>query len=138
MNAHSRNVQGARLDLGLGPLELRVMDVLWVRGGWLTVQDVCDEVNRKSPRQLAYSTIKTVLCHLTEKHYAKKRALGRAHEYMARATRTQAERAAVSDFVAPLVTDGRGLIAHLVDEIAVSESALEELERLIEEKRRTR
>lgn len=138
MNAQSRNAQRGRLDLGLGPLELRAMDVLWTHGGWLTVQEVCDEVNRKSPRQLAYSTIKTVLCHLTEKRYAKKRALGRAHEYMARTTRSDAERAALSDFVAPLVSDTRGLIAHLVDEIAVSDSALDELERLIEEKRRTR
>lgn len=138
MNVRNRDVKGGRLDIGLGPLEVRAMDVLWIRGGWLTVQEVCDEVNRKSPRTLAYSTIKTVLCHLTEKQYAKKRALGRAHEYMACRSRAEAERAAVSDFVAPLVTDGRGLIAHLVDKIAVSEDALDELERLIEEKRRSR
>lgn len=138
MNAQPRNAGQGRLDIGLGPLELRVMDVLWVRDGWLTVQEVCDEVNRKSPRTLAYSTIKTVLCHLTEKRYAKKRALGRAHEYMARKSRADAERAAVSDFVAPLVSDGRGLIAHLVDQIALSEDALDQIERLIEEKRRAR
>ena len=126
----------APLNLGLGPLEARIMDVMWSETGWLRVQDVCDAVNWKAPRQLAYSTIKTVLCILTEKRYLKKRTLGRAHEYMARSTRAQAERAAVAQFIRPIVNGRPSLIAHLVDEIAVSESALAELERLIDEKAR--
>lgn len=136
MNAQKPDGKGGRIDLGLGPLELRVMDVLWQRETWLTVQDVCGEVNRKSPRVLAYSTIKTVLCHLTEKRYAKKRTLGRAHEYTARKTRTQAERAAIADFIAPLMSGTQSLVAHLVDEIAESGTGLAQLERLIEERRR--
>lgn len=134
----SKNSGGSgRLDLGLGPLEARIMDVLWDEPRWRTVQEVCDTLNASATRPLSYSTIKTVLCNLTGKRYLKKRVVGRAYEYVARFTRAEAERAVVAEFVRPMVS-GRSpsLIANLVDEIAVSEDALVELERLIDERRK--
>lgn len=130
------SVAEGRLDLGLGPLETRIMDVLWDEPEWSTVQDVCDALNHGATRQLSYSTIKTVMHNLTEKRYLKKRVVGRAHEYTPRSTRSDAERAAVAQFIRPMVAGRSSLIAHLVDEMAVSETALAQLDRLIDERLR--
>lgn len=132
----NKNLVETTLDLGLGPLEARIMDVLWNETGWVRVQDVCDALNRNSSRKLAYSTVKTVLCILTEKRYLKKRMLGRAHEYIARSTRAQVEQAAVAQFIRPIVRGRPSLIAHLVGELAASDVAFMELERLIDERLR--
>lgn len=134
----TNGVAEGRLDLGLGPLEARIMDILWEAPGWATVQDVRDALNHGTARQLSYSTIKTVMHNLTEKRYLKKRVIGRAHEYTARSTRTDAERAAVAQFIRPMVAGRSSLIAHLVDELAVSETALAELDQLIDERLRKR
>lgn len=107
------------------------MDVLWDCPGWLTVQEVRDALNRAASRRLAYSTVKTVLCHLNEKRFAKKRIPGRAHVYKARLTRVQAERAAVEGFLAPLASRSHAVVAHLLQTIDVSDDDLTYLEELL-------
>jgi len=126
-----------RVDLGLGPLQSRVMDVLWSRGSWITVQGAREALNQNGTRQLAYSTIKTVLCILTERGFAKKRQRGRAYEYLAHRTRADFENAAIVQFIRPLA--GRmALIVKLVEEVAVSNGDFAQIERVLAEKRRQR
>ncbi|MFG6201762.1 BlaI/MecI/CopY family transcriptional regulator [Nonomuraea sp. JJY05] len=50
----------------LGDLERRIMDVLWDSEPWLTVREV---VTRLSDRDLAYTTVMTVMNRLTGKDF---------------------------------------------------------------------
>lgn len=119
--------------LALGPLEQRVMAVLWDhQAEWLVVSDVLAGVRRT---QLSYSAVKTVLGNLVEKGHVRKRARGRANEFTAAQTRENFERAMLGDVVAPLLRQYRNpLLAHIVDGLE-SDSEIAELERLLAQKR---
>ena len=122
--------------LALGPLEQRVIAVLWKhQPEWLAVSDVLAEMRR--PR-LSYSAIKTVLGNLVNKGHVRKRPRGRANEFTAAQTRDRFERAMMSDVVAPLLRQYRNpLLAHIVDGLE-SDSEIAELERLLAEKKAQR
>jgi predicted transcriptional regulator len=65
--------------LGMGELERRVMDVLWDDGGRLTPAEV--NARLASERELAYTTVMTVLVRLFEKGIVTRQRRGRAWEY---------------------------------------------------------
>ncbi len=134
MVSNTRRGAARGVDIGLGPLQSRVMDVLWDAGSWITVRAACKVLNAHDAKPLAYSTIKTVLCILTERGFAEKRRIGRAYEYAARQTREECESAAVLEFVRPL--SGRAaLIAQLIEEASASGEDLTYVSQLIEERR---
>lgn len=64
---------------GLGPLEADALNVLWDRGGWMTPGEVHEVLTKD--RQLAYTTVMTVLVHLNEKGFAERLRDGRAFAY---------------------------------------------------------
>jgi len=74
---------------GLGDLERAVMEHLWARqeagGGPLTVREVHGTVGAR--RELAYTTVMTVLDRLTRKGLVNQAREGRAYLYSATATR---------------------------------------------------
>ena len=67
-----------RQQLRLGDLEGAVLDALWERGP-LTTPAVYEAVGR--PRELAYTTILTVLQRLTKKGLVTRKEDGKAHTY---------------------------------------------------------
>ena len=71
----------------LGPLEGRVMDVLW-RTGPSTVADVRVAVNAGAGEALAYSTVMTVLVRLHAKGFVGRSAEGRRYRYAAASDRS--------------------------------------------------
>jgi predicted transcriptional regulator len=114
----------------LGPLERRVMAVLWSRGPQ-TPREVVDLLNSESTRRLAYTTIMTVLVRLADKGYAERRREGRQFRYRPLveesgvadvAGRRELDRllsrygvANVTRFAAELGPDGTKLMARLQD-----------------------
>ena len=66
---------------GLGPLEADALNVLWDSSGWLTPGEVHERLTKD--RDLAYTTVMTVLVHLGEKGFAERRKDGRAFAYHA-------------------------------------------------------
>lgn len=62
----------------LGDLERAVMDVLWARGEPVTVRTVHDDL---ADRNLAYTTVMTVLARLAEKDVVRRTRYGRAWWY---------------------------------------------------------
>lgn len=64
---------------GIGPLEAEILDVLWDRSGWLTPGEVNDVLALR--RDLAYTTVMTVLTNLFEKDILERRRDGRAYAY---------------------------------------------------------
>lgn len=66
-------------ELRSGELEAAVMDVLWDRGGWMTVAEVHDVLS--TARTLSYNTVLTIMSRLFEKGQLERHRDGRAHCY---------------------------------------------------------
>ncbi|WP_261557225.1 BlaI/MecI/CopY family transcriptional regulator [Frankia tisae] len=65
----------------LGDLERSVMDVLWSSEGWLTAREVAGRLDHE--RDLAYTTVLTVLERLERKGFVRRQRAARAHRYAA-------------------------------------------------------
>jgi predicted transcriptional regulator len=70
----------------LGELERAVMEVLWSRGGPVSVRTVHEDL---AARELAYTTVMTVLTRLADKGFVTRERDGRAWLYAAAAGRDQ-------------------------------------------------
>lgn len=66
----------------LGPLEQRVMARLW-QAGSQAVGEVMEALNGSTERQLAYTTIMTILVRLHEKGLVTRQKEGRSYRYTA-------------------------------------------------------
>jgi predicted transcriptional regulator len=71
----------------MGELEAAVMGILWARADRLSVRDVHDLLARD--RDLAYTTVMTVLDRLAKKGLVSRRLDGRAWLYEASRSRTE-------------------------------------------------
>jgi predicted transcriptional regulator len=79
----------------LGELEAAVMGILWARTGRLSVRDV--HVLLAHDRDLAYTTVMTVLDRLAKKGLVSRKLDGRAWLYEAARTRTEEVAAGLID-----------------------------------------
>jgi predicted transcriptional regulator len=78
--------ESARLP-NLGELEAQVLQQLWDAGGWMTTRDVMDVLDAK--RQLAYTTVMTILVKLWKKGLLERTKDGRAYAYHPTLTREE-------------------------------------------------
>jgi predicted transcriptional regulator len=124
------------LENSLGTLERDVMELAWTRGE-ISVRSACGKLTPA----VAYTTVMTTMDRLFKKGLLTRRQEGRAFLYRAAATRDAVEGAIASELVHSLLQrDGEPLpvLSSLVDAVSDRDRALlEELERLIREKRRT-
>lgn len=122
----------------LGPLESRVMEVLWSATNELSVGEVLAVLSKRKP-VLSYSTVKAVLSNLSLKGHVKKRSIGRSNVFTPKTSREAFQKHVVSEVIDSLIHSYREpVLAHLVDELTLDESMLDDLERLIAEKRLAR
>jgi len=125
------------LEKSLGSLERDVMALVWRRGE-LNVRDACDDLGSI----VAYTTVMTTMDRLFKKGLLTRRKVGRAFVYRATASRTEIEGAVATELVHSLLQrEGEPLpvLSSLVDAVSDRDRALlDELERLIREKRRRR
>ena len=77
----------------LGDLERAVMDVLWDRSGPATVREVVDGLDG---RDLAYTTVMTVLDRLAGKGMVERERAGRAWSYRRSPAATRTSRSSCS------------------------------------------
>jgi predicted transcriptional regulator len=118
-----------------GALELRVLEALWRRGAEASVRDILPEFPRA-----AYTTVMTTLDRLHRKGFLERRRDGRAFLYRPVSSRAQMESRLVTRALQPLLEgqDPRPIIYFFVEEVSrQDERLLDELERLVREKRRT-
>ena len=124
------------LENSLGALERDVMAIAWDRGE-ISVRDACARLGSA----VAYTTVMTTMDRLFKKRLLARRKVGRAFVYRAAATRDELEGAVAAELMQSLVQGHRGeplpLLSSLVDAVSERDRALlDELERLIREKRR--
>lgn len=114
----------------LGPLEAKVVEVLWDLDRPVAVREVLDRLNDTSESKLAYTTVMTVMSRLAEKGVLERKAQGRGYVYEA-AVRDAAElavRNVVRDF-------GDAAVAHFLDEARADPKLLRRLRGLMEQER---
>jgi predicted transcriptional regulator len=117
-----------------GTLELRVLETLWKRGTESSVRDVLDAFPHA-----AYTTVMTTMERLHRKGVLERRKDGRAFLYRPVSSRHDMETGLVTRALGPLLTSGSAepILSCLVDEVSRhDERLLDELERLVREKRR--
>jgi len=118
------------LRLVLGPLETRVMEVLWADGH----SSVRDVVKRLDP-DMAYTTIMTTLDRLYRKHLVHRRKRKRAYIYWPRVTAEYWKNQVARDVVAKLLagpdSSRKVLLACLLETVAQQDALLlDEIERV--------
>ena len=88
-----------------GELEQRVMDLLWSSSAPLSVADVHSLLSAE--RELAYTTVMTVLDRLSKKNVVTRQLDGRAWLYTPTHTRVDLYELAIRDIMAELGDDDR-------------------------------
>jgi predicted transcriptional regulator len=115
----------------LGPLEGEIMEVVWAADRTVSVPEVHRALT-EAGREISYSAVKAVLNNLAGKGRLAKTREGKATLFTATASKEAFEGQVVSTVVRSLKRNfGPGVIAQLVDELAVDEETLSEFERLI-------
>jgi len=118
----------------LGPLEQRMLDVLWARGS-ATVRELVDGVCR----DLAYTTVMTTLDRLFKKTLLTRSEEGRAYRYAPRFSREELHREAAHHAIQQLldVSPASSLPLSFLVEILSERDAqlLDDLRKLVESKR---
>ena len=99
---------GERPHLGaerlLGELEADIMRVVWPRGR-ATVRDVLEALNGERPRQIAYTTVMTVMSRLADKGLLRRQLVGKTHHYEVAQTEQQFLRVASRRMIRSLIDD---------------------------------
>jgi len=123
------------LGNALGALERAVMEFVWAHGE-VAVRDACAALGPS----VAYTTVMTTMDRLYKKRLLTRRKVGRAFVYAAAASRAELEGAVAADLVNSLLDNRNGplpVLSSLVDAVSERDRALlEQLERLVREKRR--
>lgn len=120
------------LDKLLGELEREIMELMWTRGE-ASVRDLLHELNarRMEDRQLAYTTVMTVMARLAEKGLLERHLVGKAHAYKITGSREAFLARASENLASQLVADfGDAAIAGFVSVLQrVAPERLAELRR---------
>lgn len=110
----------------LGELEARVMEVVWDEGGWMNTREVLEALTGE--RQLAYTTVMTIMVKLWKKGLLERRKDGRAYAYHSVHTREEWTARRMGELLA--VADNRpAALSHFVSDM--SKSDIDQLRRLL-------
>lgn len=119
----------------LGPLEQRMLDALWTRGS-TTVRELIED----GCTDLAYTTVMTTLDRLFKKGLLTRTEEGRAFRYSAQLTREDLHREAASHALRQFLDASPASalpLSFLVEFLSERDGRLlDDLQRLVEEKRR--
>ena len=119
----------------LGPLEARVVEMLWKRAAPVSVRDLQAELPG-----LAYTTVMTTLDRLYKKGVLQRHKEGRAFLYSARVSPHERQHTLSQRLARWLLgadrTSARPLLSGLVDTLSEGDSALlDELEHIVRQRR---
>ncbi|PYQ77974.1 MAG: hypothetical protein DMG01_13075 [Acidobacteria bacterium] len=125
------------LENGLGTLEREVMTLAWQQRE-ISVREACDLMSTR----VAYTTVMTTMDRLYKKGFLARRKVGRAFVYQAAASRHEIEHAVAAELVDSLLQRNAGeplpVLSSLVDAVSDRDrNLLDDLERLVREKRKT-
>ena len=110
--------------------ELRIMDVLWLKGA-CTVQQVLDWVSTRQP--LAYNSVLTTIRILEKKGYVKHVKEGRAHVYAPVVERKEATRSEISRLISRFFGNSHEeLVLNILEERGLEQEELTRLREMLQ------
>lgn len=110
--------------------ELRLMDVLWLKGA-CTVQQVLDALSTKPV--LAYNSVLTTIRILEKKGYVKHVKDGRAHVYMPLVERQEATRSEIRHLVSRFFKNSHELLVlNILEDPSIDAEELKRLREIME------
>jgi BlaI family transcriptional regulator, penicillinase repressor len=110
--------------------ELRLMDVLWLKGS-ATVQQVLDALPQKPA--LAYNSVLTTIRVLENKGYVKHVKDGRAHVYIPTVERQEATRSEIRHLVTRFFKDSHELLVlNILEDQGIEAKELQRLRQLLQ------
>jgi BlaI family transcriptional regulator, penicillinase repressor len=116
-------------DIVLSDLQLDLVRVLW-RSGELSVAEVTEAL---ADRDLAHTTVATLLTRLEKRGVVAARRDGRMLVYTATVSEAQVRRSMVSSLIAQVFRgDPKALLAHLVSERELAQGDLEQVRVLLQ------
>jgi BlaI family transcriptional regulator, penicillinase repressor len=120
-----------RKSVTLTEAELRLMDVLWMKG-LATVQQVLESLPKKQP--LAYNSVLTTIRVLEKKGYVKHVKDGRAHVYMPLVGQKEATRFEVRHLVNRFFKNSHELLVlNILQDQSIEAEELARLRQMLEE-----
>jgi predicted transcriptional regulator len=123
------------LERFFGPLEIRVLESLWRRTGFQSVRDLQPDF-----AGVAYTTLMTTLDRLYRKGFLNRVKAGRAFAYRPRYGREELASGIAANALTSLLKEQsvRPVLSFFVEEVSRRDAnLLDELARLVDEKRRT-
>lgn len=117
--------------LKLDDLQLKIMQVLW-KEGEVGVSDIQDQLKARDDRELAITTLNTVLQRLYKRGIVNYRKAGRQYIYRAEVTEKETQSSMTSSLVDRLFKGKSSvLVNHLLESSAFDHDELEELKQKI-------
>jgi predicted transcriptional regulator len=104
---------------GFGELESKVMDVLWSSREPSTVRDVLEEL--RGSRQIAYTTVLSVMDNLYRKGWLQRERASRAHRYWPTSSREEYVAELMRDALAAS-EDHAAALVHFTEQLSDDES----------------
>lgn len=100
----------------LGELESEIMEIIWRQKDAVSVKDITEVLGKK--RQIAYTTVMTIMARLTSKGVLVRRLSGPSYLYRPKVTKEQfIARAVHGIFSSAVSTLGEEVLTHFVKEI---------------------
>ena len=119
----------------LGDLEVQVMRRVWARREPVTVRDVLGDL--QADRNIAYTTVMTVMGNLARKGWLRRHADGRAYRYEPLVSAEEYS-AALMRQALEATTDRSAVLMHFINDLSADEArALEEAYRRLTRQRRS-
>lgn len=113
----------------LGELESEIMEVIWLKNE-ASVRDVLKEIEQR--KEIAYTTVMTVMVRLHEKGLIERTKDGQAFIYSPAVTKEELEEDTVKSIFKSILTGSSKLaISNFVDEVSKDPESLKELQDLI-------
>ena len=114
--------------------ELEIMKIVWARDA-ATVRDVYEELLKR--RKIAYTTVMTMMGILEQKGHLKKSADERAYVYTPSQPQREVVGSMVHDFLKRVFNgSAKPLLIQLVEDKKLSTAELDEIRKLLKDKRR--
>jgi BlaI family penicillinase repressor len=115
-------------------LELEILKVIWKRGH-ATVREVFDDLLEQ--RKIAYTTVLTMMGVLERKGHLKKKAGERAYVYSPTQPQDQVVGNMVEEFVNRVFNgSSKPLLVHLMEDRNIPADEIDEIERLVQDRRK--
>ncbi len=116
----------------LSELQISILDILWEHGE-LSVNEVQELLKEK--RDLAATTVATILKRLEKRNIVSYKKIGRRFIYSANIAKNEVTKSSVSSVVKNLFKGNKAaLVSHLLQDEELSLDELEQIQKLIQDK----